>query len=1230
MPPLHADIVPVLNERAANQVADQMERQFGDAGRGSATAFGRLFSDGLGGLRSIGADAGTQFGTGLRAGIDDAIRGATSQFGSLGDSANGVLTGMTRGAGLAAVGVAGIGVAAVAAGQQLYDLGAQWDDIGDSIAVRTGKLGDDLDRITGMVRDLGAETAAPLESIGDIAGRVSQAMGLTGNDLRDVTQAIANLNEMTGEQANIRQLSKTFRIFDIDGGDQVAALDSLFNTSQATGASINELIESMSNAAKATSQFGMGFGETAALLTTFEEAGVDINKVAPAMTIALRNFSAASREPQAALRDTIVEIKNLSEAGRDFEATRLASETFGRGYIDFLNAIKDGNLDVDAITRSFEKQGPTIQETRDATADLSEEWTKFKNQLQTELAPAAETVFSGINQMIQQYLIRPLNELKGISNLWGLLDSGAAPMPINPLTGLPADQSNALAGTRDSGGVRSPTGLPDSQANAPAGTRDSGGVTPNMPPPVAATGPSPWWPADMIPEPDNPRFGSQYDRANGASGPRLPAAPSVPYAPLPGLAPGLEMTASLYSAQSAVADAETRAAEKQARLNQLRQTNAATEDERQNAENEAFKAERDADAARMRFHEAQQSAFEQQNKQLDKLATDIGEFGAQIDDDFGASEGLAGIAENVTKFLANIAFAPAYGALAAVREANGFGQGEAGSGLLGALGGSGAFGDQYRAVPRWMRGDQGGAAAAMGPAAFGGGVGLPGAGGAPTEDQVKQIAAAFGLQVTSEDRPGDPGYHGSGMALDLSNGGANTPEMRAFADYMAQNFGSSLKELIYSDGTFSNLIGDGQNVTGTGYYSQGTLAEHQNHVHVAADWGSGGTGAPGMSGMPSAATPNGALAASLFQDPLSGTWRSSLPEWDALMQRESGGINQRQQIIDSNSGGNEAEGLFQITPQTWNANGGGAYASSPLSASPQQQAAIAQNIFNRNPTGSDWGAGMQGRENPAQLQAELAGPGAGAPGMAPPTTPGMPNLAGVPMLNGGPLANGMPSAGLFPGRAAPSRSVSGGREYAAGQPASGGIGIGGGLLGMLGSAVSSAAGAAGTAAGMGMDGGAGGAVASAVADMGIQQLQRAAGAMGQYAGALAGGAIETFALNGSALGDPSSSWLGRIAAAVPGVRPALPNSAGMLGGEQNPNMAEAGKEQPPGAMDGPPGPLSPEDAAKMQAGQGGNTDQSTTVNNNVTVNNPQTRDLDGAMRDTQTALGNQNSARLPR
>ena len=91
--------------------------------------------------------------------------------------------------------------------------------------------------------------------------------------------------------------------------------------------------------------------------------------------------------------------------------------------------------------------------------------------------------------------------------------------------------------------------------------------------------------------------------------------------------------------------------------------------------------------------------------------------------------------------------------------------------------------------------------------------------------QAARMASASGLQVTSSFRPGDPGYHGVGRAMDFSNSTGPTPQMMAFAQQMIAQYGSSLTELIYSPLGFS--IKNGQKVAPLAYGS------HFNHVHVA-------------------------------------------------------------------------------------------------------------------------------------------------------------------------------------------------------------------------------------------------------------------------------------------------------------------------------------------------------------------------------------------------------------
>ncbi|QAU07090.1 tail length tape measure protein [Gordonia phage Sukkupi] len=114
-----------------------------------------------------------------------------------------------------------------------------------------------------------------------------------------------------------------------------------------------------------------------------------------------------------------------------------------------------------------------------------------------------------------------------------------------------------------------------------------------------------------------------------------------------------------------------------------------------------------------------------------------------------------------------------------------------------------------------------------------------------------------------------------------------------------------------------------------------------------------------------------------------GTWSAKDPEWNKLIQRESGGrADVVQGVSDANSGGNEASGLFQIAKGTWASYGGTKFAPTAGEATPEQQAEIAAKIFNAE-GGSPWGSGAGqnlGREDEAALRAGIKRGPSGAKG----------------------------------------------------------------------------------------------------------------------------------------------------------------------------------------------------------------------------------------------------------
>jgi Transglycosylase SLT domain len=269
------------------------------------------------------------------------------------------------------------------------------------------------------------------------------------------------------------------------------------------------------------------------------------------------------------------------------------------------------------------------------------------------------------------------------------------------------------------------------------------------PPAMPGTSGVPGVPGAMAPG-DIPDDGSPIltpDALGGQKGPRLPVAPEVPYskefkAPL---MPG--ESESHYADRGNVMESQHKVAEDQARLQQLEKTNTATAEDLQKARNKLDEDIRSEQESRARLQENEAKA-------LKKHADTLEDFGAKIDNDFGISKGLPGIAENLFKFLAGLVSAPIIGA------AQGFNATQGGptfgaKGLLGAAALGGAFGDQF--TPQGLQQASGGGVGGGSSGGSGGGnwgdLGMPGESGTPPGD------ASFGDSTGgSGTPPGDASF----------------------------------------------------------------------------------------------------------------------------------------------------------------------------------------------------------------------------------------------------------------------------------------------------------------------------------------------------------------------------------------------------------------------------------------------------------------------------------------
>lgn len=1156
--------------------------------------------------------------------LSDALSG--TRFGQIATQAETLAAGFGKiglATGAAITGTAALVVGVVAAGKALYDLGSRWDNIADGITARTGKVGVELESMMKDVSDVGATTAASLEAIGNIRSQIDQSMpGLSANSdaVKQMTSNLAYLGE-TGESVNIRELGKAFTAFGVPIAEQVKTLDELNHVAQSTGIPINQLIQSVQSGAPQFKQFGLNMGQATALLSTFEESGLNSEVAVTGLRSALKNLGDDSRGPSVALAEAVTQIKALHDANQG-GGQAIAERVFGaKNFAPFLDAIEAGRLDVEGLTKAIEDTGLSIDQQKEATDDWAESLTKIKNRISTGLKPVADTVFGSINE-----------QLEWLSGNIGLADDKVNDMAdsMRLLAAVEIKPGSALDVITSWDGTNLPSNMPSADPLPLPTTKPAT--------PVTGLGPNPY--KDMYPQlkPGDPGYAGN-DNVPGKNGPgqKVPAA-EVPYGPKPAIAAGVPLTDSVYSAQASLWEAQHSVEEKRARALQVQADNTHKAEDLVAAQNDVLKAESDQQSAQMRFQSAQQDAYESQFKKLNKTADDFDTVAAKLDDDFGVSKGLPGIAENIVKFLGSLAFAPVAGAMQGVQAGFGFKPGEAGSGLAGIIGSA-----MGMAHPKSeSSGQKGIAPTRQSPLTSGGATALPG-----------ESARDFAHRAMT------PYWESQGLTVGDHAADQHGEHQNGALDIMVPSIesGNAVLQQVLSDpnvygAIFNNqTYGYGNGPTPQDYSAGHTGDPNQDHLNHVHAWYKPGdpnninpNGAP--VGLGPSAGVNGSDATRVFVVNMPGSGlggptagaggpgKSDVPVgesslWDRVAQAESNGNWQ-----DNNSGGHSTSsgaprGGLQITDGTWAAYGGSEFAPTANLATKEQQQAVANRIAFGGHNGTPpqglgaWEAitngAVPGVTTATPASAFGAG-GAGGPAIAP--APGIisaapPLPAGTPSM--GPAAGspgqGYPlpwNLGVGPGAGSPgspgglgtfagASSVQGGREMGAGTPASGGLGLGGGLIGLAGSLGSSAAGAAGMAT-MGMDGGAGGAVASAAMQIGIQEGMRAISYAGQLAGIGVGGLMETFSLNDSALADPGKSWFGRIAMGVAGARPALPNSAGASGGNENKDMAESGKT---GANE-PPGPMDP--TQLQNGGQGGagsegqsganaqNIDNSTTIN----------------------------------
>lgn len=292
---------------------------------------------------------------------------------------------------------AALGAAAVGVGKALYDIGAEFDGMSDTIRAGTGATGEALESLEKSAQKVATTVPTSFEDAGQTVADLNTRLGLTGDELETVASQVIAAGDLFGEKLDINKLSSAMSAFAIPATETSEVMDELFRISQATGVSMNTLAESSAKAAPTLGNLGFDVEDVATLVGRLDKAGLNSTATIQAMGKGMVSLAKDGEAPKDAFNRVIGEIDNLVKSGDEAAALTQAGKIFGtKGAPQFLEALKSGAFDLNTLRESIGATGDTILGVQEDTADGPEKFQIAVNKAKLALQPLAATVFDGV------------------------------------------------------------------------------------------------------------------------------------------------------------------------------------------------------------------------------------------------------------------------------------------------------------------------------------------------------------------------------------------------------------------------------------------------------------------------------------------------------------------------------------------------------------------------------------------------------------------------------------------------------------------------------------------------------------------------------------------------------------------------------------------------------------------------------------------------------------------
>ena len=301
----------------------------------------------------------------------------------------------------------------------LIKLASSFDEAMDKIRAGTGATGQALANLGDVFRKVYAEMplATSIENVSTAISDLATKADLSGKDLENVAKTVLELSRLTGTDLNstIDASSKLFKNWGVSAGEMVSTLDFLFKVSQSTGVGIDQLNSNIATYGSMLREYGFNIEEAATMIGAFSKQGIELDKVMMSLQYALKTFAKEGVSDAAgALKSVIEQIKN---AGSAAEANAIAIQVFGRSGVYMAQQIREGRLEWDALLRSLQGSGETIDKAAKDTQSFADRLDLFKRIA----AEALEPLGNRLIDIAEQQLPKLIDAIADITKWWDSL-----------------------------------------------------------------------------------------------------------------------------------------------------------------------------------------------------------------------------------------------------------------------------------------------------------------------------------------------------------------------------------------------------------------------------------------------------------------------------------------------------------------------------------------------------------------------------------------------------------------------------------------------------------------------------------------------------------------------------------------------------------------------------------------------------------------------------------------